>query len=412
MRILSRFLKLGLLLLSVSIPLAHAASEAAEVAEPAKGPHGGRLFEKDGFAVEISIFESGVPPEMRVFSYAKNQPVAPKDVQLSVRLSRLDGEQNQLTFTPEADYLLGNATIVEPHSYAVAVKAVHQGKTYAWQYDSFEGRVELNDRMLNLTGIKTERATARLMTQKLHLFGVIAADPSRQYRIQSPYNAEVQQVLVELGQSVSAGQPLVKLMNTNTLKTFVVKAPASGVVTSRLVNPGQVVAGGTGAAEVMLEVVDFSQVFVELSAFPNDINQLKTGQRVNVFDMHQAEQSQSNISFIAPAMTDGHIARVRAVVDNKNGHWRPGMHVNADIVVAEREVPLAVRKSAVQSFRDMAVVFAKYGNTFEVRMLEFGIEDDEYIEVISGLKPDTEYATENSFLLKADVEKDGASHDH
>lgn len=131
-----------------------------------------------------------------------------------------------------------------------------------------------------------------------------------------------------------------------------------------------------------------------------------------MFDLHQAQQAASTISFIAPAMTEGHIARVRAVIDNRDGHWRPGMHVNADIVVAERKVALAVRKSAVQSFREMAVVFAKYGNTFEVRMLEFGIEDDEYIEVLAGLKADTEYATANSFLLKADVEKDGASHDH
>jgi len=407
MTIFSRIIQLSLILLSLTNPLVYAASEAPEVAEPAKGPHGGRLLEQDGFAVEISIFESGVPPEMRVFTYLGNQPLAPKDVQVNVTLSRLDGEQNQLVFSPEADYLLGNATIVEPHSYAVAVKAVHQGKTYQWQYDSFEGRVELNDRMLALTGVKTERASKRILTQKLHLFGVIAVDPSRSFRIQSPYNAEVQQVLVEPGQQVSAGQPMAKLMNTNTLKTFVVKSPASGVVTRRLVNPGQVV-----SSEPMFEVVDYSQVFVELSAFPNAVKQLKTGQRVDVFDMHQSEQTQSSISFIAPAMTDGHIARARAVIDNKNGHWRPGMHVNADIVVAEREVALAVRKNAVQSFRDMAVVFAKYGNTFEVRMLEFGVEDDEYLEVLSGIKPDTEYATENSFLLKADVEKDGASHDH
>jgi len=38
--------------------------------------------------------------------------------------------------------------------------------------------------------------------------------------------------------------------------------------------------------------------------------------------------------------------------------------------------------------------------------------DDEYIEVLGGLQPNTEYVTENSFLLKADVLKDGASHDH
>jgi len=396
-----------MLFMCSSLPFAHASTEATADVEPATGPHGGRLLEKDGFAVEISIFESGVPPEMRVFSYLGTTPVAPKDVTLNVTLSRLDGEQNQLAFAPEADYLLGDTQIVEPHSYAVAVNAVHQGKTYQWQYDSFEGRVTLNDRMLGLTGITTERAAARLLQQKVHLYGVIAVDPARQFSVQSPYSGQVQQVLVARGQHVNQGQTLAQLINTTTLKTFAIKAPASGVVSQRFVNPGQVV-----ASESLFEIVDYSQVFVELSAFPDDINQINTGQRVAVFDLHQAQQVQSTISFIAPAMTEGHIARVRAVIDNSKGHWRPGMHINAEIVVAEREVALAVRKIAVQTFRDMAVVFAKYGNTFEVRMLEFGAEDDEYIEVVAGLKPDTEYATDNSFLLKADVEKDGASHDH
>ena len=60
----------------------------------------------------------------------------------------------------------------------------------------------------------------------------------------------------------------------------------------------------------------------------------------------------------------------------------------------------------------MPVVFARYDNIFEVRMLEMGETDGEYIEVLGGLKPGTDYVTDNSFLLKADVLKDGASHDH
>lgn len=402
-----RYLTVLVMLLLSSLPAVYAASEAVEPAEPVKGPHGGRLLEKDGFSVEISIFESGVPPEMRVFSYLNAAAIPPADVKLSVTLSRLDGEQNQLQFAPEADYLLGNATIEEPHSYAVAVQAVHQGKTYQWQYDSFEGRVTLNDRMLALTEIGTERATARVLQQKVHLYGVIAMDPSRRFTVQSPYSGQVQQVLVERGQQIRQGQILAQVMNTATLKTFAIKSPATGIVSQRSVNPGQVI-----STEPLFEIADLSQVYVELSAFPKDLKQLSTGQKVEVFDMHQGSSAQSTVSFIAPDMTDGHIARVRALLENSDGQWRPGMHVNADIVVAQREVALAVRKSAVQSFRDMAVVFARYGNTFEVRMLEFGLEDDEYIEVLSGLKLDTEYATENSFLLKADVEKDGASHDH
>jgi len=149
-----------------------------------------------------------------------------------------------------------------------------------------------------------------------------------------------------------------------------------------------------------------------MSAFPESIEKLKAGQLVTIKDLHQHEVAKGKISYISPMMTSGHIAQARAVIDNKEGHWRPGMHVKADIEVDNREVPIAVKSTALQSFRDMPVVFARYDNTFEVRMLEMGETDGEYIEVLGGLKPGTDYVTENSFLLKADVLKDGAIHDH
>ena len=75
-------------------------------------------------------------------------------------------------------------------------------------------------------------------------------------------------------------------------------------------------------------------------------------------------------------------------------------------------MPLAVSTNALQRFRDFDVVFAKVGDTYEVRMLELGAKDNDFIEVIGGLVPGTVYVTDNSFLIKADIEKSGASHDH
>jgi cobalt-zinc-cadmium efflux system membrane fusion protein len=75
-------------------------------------------------------------------------------------------------------------------------------------------------------------------------------------------------------------------------------------------------------------------------------------------------------------------------------------------------VPLAVRRAGIQGFRDFQVVFARFGDTYEVRMLELGISDAEWIEVTGGLSAGTEYVTGNSYLIKADIEKSGASHDH
>lgn len=88
------------------------------------------------------------------------------------------------------------------------------------------------------------------------------------------------------------------------------------------------------------------------------------------------------------------------------------MSVKGQVLIDEKRVPLAVKASALQSFRDFNVVFAKFGDIYEVRMLELGMGDGEMVEVLSGLKSGTEYVTENSFLIKADIEKSGATHDH
>jgi len=89
-----------------------------------------------------------------------------------------------------------------------------------------------------------------------------------------------------------------------------------------------------------------------------------------------------------------------------------GSFVTAQIEVATIDVPLAVKRTGLQAFRDFTVVYAKVGEQYEVRMLELGRHDGEWIEVLGGLKPGTEYVSQNSFILKADIEKSGASHDH
>jgi membrane fusion protein, heavy metal efflux system len=75
-------------------------------------------------------------------------------------------------------------------------------------------------------------------------------------------------------------------------------------------------------------------------------------------------------------------------------------------------VPLAVKTSGLQPFRDFTVVFERIDNTYEVRMLELGETQGEWAEVLGGIDVGAQYVTENSYLIKADVEKSGASHDH
>ena len=49
-----------------------------------RGPHGGRWLADGDFAVELTLFADGVPPEFRAFAYRDREPIDPSTVQLEV----------------------------------------------------------------------------------------------------------------------------------------------------------------------------------------------------------------------------------------------------------------------------------------------------------------------------------------
>ncbi len=375
--------------------------------EEAKGPHGGKLVEQNGLAIEVTIFEQGIPPEMRLYAYYNGKPLEPKQLDAKVVLKRLGGAQDNISFVAEADYLVGNKEVVEPHSFDVVISANYQGKGYNWEYQNHEGRAEISERLIQLSSIKTESVTAKELTFSDTLFGVVAIANDRKFQLHAAYPGLVKSIYVKVGEKVTRGQRLAILTNSETLQDYYLNSPSEGEITEVFVNRGERI-----DETAIVELNDLSTVWIDLSAFPENIERLAIGQEVNVYDLHHHLEVKSKISYIAPKMTGGHIARARAVISNEDGHWRPGMHIKADVDIEKRRVDMAVKATAIQSFRNMPVVFAKFGNVFEVRMVELGARDGEYIEVISGIAPGTEYVTENSFLLKAEVLKDGASHDH
>ena len=82
------------------------------------------------------------------------------------------------------------------------------------------------------------------------------------------------------------------------------------------------------------------------------------------------------------------------------------------VSVTEFEVPVAVSAEAIQSVRDWTVVFGRYGDNLEARPVQLGRSDGKFTEVVNGLNAGEQYAAQNSFLIKADLGKSGASHDH
>jgi len=395
----------------MSLSSENAENEQAEQ-EPEKGPHRGRLLKDMNFVIELAIFETGVPPEFRVWITDNGNAVKPTDVSLGVILTRLGGIEDVINFKPQADYLRGDSVVYEPHSFKVTVKANYQGKDYCWQYDNFEGRTMIEPAVAEALAIGTSTAGPETLKETIDVYGKLASHPESVREITARFAGTIKIVKVSLGQLVKKGQALMTIESNESLKPYTIYAPIDGIVGLRDANPGEQTNG-----RILLSITDNSLLMSELSVFPADRHRLSLGATVWLSIKGHEQPVSGVITQIDTLIQPNQSVIVRAEINNSQtnkGRTQlvAGSFVSAKIEVAEHKVELAVKRSGLQAFRDFTVVFVKIGNEYEVRMLELGRVAGEWVEVLGGLKSGSEYVSENSYIIKADIEKSGASHDH
>lgn len=382
---------------------------AAATTEYERGPHRGRMLRDGDLAIEMTIFEDGVPPEFHVYAYQNDKPLSPSEVELVVELTRLGPKVDRFTFTPREDYLLGGDVVKEPHSFDVKVTATRAGKTSSWTYQSYEGRTTIEAAQADAAGVKVEPVGPASIEEFVSLTGRVGLQPEGRAEVRAWYPGRIMTMTRSIGDRVTKGDTLATITSSESLQTYAIPAPISGVIMERGANVGDV----AGSAPLYV-VADPRKVIAEFFIFPRDAERLRAGQRVAVKNIGGDRVYQGKIEVILPTadmLTQTVIAHV--ALPNPDGvTWRPGQAVEGQVIVASELVPLAVRTRALQRFRDFTVVYARVGESYEVRMLELGRQSPEWTEVLAGVEPGEVYVSDNAFLIRADVEKSGASHDH
>jgi cobalt-zinc-cadmium efflux system membrane fusion protein len=396
------------------VPMAACSTDApsevgeGEAAEEEKGPHRGKMLRDGDFAVEMTVFEDGVPPEFRVYSTRDGKPVDPKSVKLTVTLKRLDGEIEKFAFKPEKDYLVGQGTVIEPHSFDVEVVAASGGIRHVWKYSSPEGQTKISASAAKDGGIEIETVGPQSISDIREVEGVVQLDPAATSEIRAQFPGKVMQVTKAVGDYVKKGQLLARIESSESLQIYPVYSPVSGVVAERNANVGNV-----AYDQPIYVITDPSSTSVVFNIFPRDLGTIRPGQKIIIETLDGKPVADSVLGGYLP---EGNVAagtaQVRASLPNRDGRWRPGIALHGRVMVNAVTVPLAVRTEALQPFRDFTVVYANFGEIYEVRMLELGRKSSEWTEVLGGIKPGTKYAAKGSFLIRQDIEKSGASHDH
>lgn len=398
-------LLLALSMSCVALPVFAAEEEHEDAESFPRGPHNGRLLSDGDFSVELAIFEDGVPPEFHAWAYVDGKQLAPGDWQLNVTLRRLGGRVDQFRFAPSGDFLRGDVVAEEPHSFDVTVNATYQGGRHEWQYPSYEGRLELSDALARQLNVTTAVATAGTLHQNILLYGKTVPDPQGVSHVTARFPGLIRSISADLGQRVKAGDKLIVVEANNSLQPYTITAPIDGIVIQRHANPGEY-----AGDQPLLTIADYSRVWVDLDVFPGDARAITAGQPVQV--RMSGQTANSSILYLNPGAGDTPNVIARVPLDNPDSLWPPGLLVEGEVGVGDIQVPLMIDNLALQTFRDWQVVFIKVGQIYEIRPLTLGRTDGRFTEVLEGLEAGAEYVVVNSYLIKADLEKSGASHDH
>lgn len=197
--------------------------------------------------------------------------------------------------------------------------------------------------------------------------------------------------------------------NDPDLISYQIRAPLTGTVIMRHINNGEFIEKNTS----IYEIADLDTVWVEVGIYPKDLNRVKVGQMIEVLLPGENQSSQARLIYVSPIVEGETItAKAIAELDNPEDIWRPGTFVTVIIMTEKINVPLVVTKGAVQSSEGKDFVFVVTLEGFEKRFVKLGKSDQKGVEVLSGLNLGDEYVANKTFLLKAELGKSAAEHQH
>lgn len=317
------------------------------------------------------------------------------------QLARINPAGNAEFEQASRDFKTAEAELAEHHR--------HHERTQKLVAIGAESREEFEQAT---TKLKTSEAQLEEARQRLERAKqLLAINPERRAELDQSTTklrsaeaelAASRQRLMQLGMSASR---IAALRSANQISSEIaVPAPASGTVTSRAINQGEVVE----ANKELLRVTNLSSVWVIAQVFERDLPRLRVGSGANVTtDAFPNQVFRGQVNYIDPRLDEStRTAQVRIELQNPNNALKIGMYVQVAFGAlgdAERTVPM-VSTTAVQNINNRQIVFAATAqpNVFELRAVRLGAETNGQFPVLEGLTVGERVVTNGSFLLRAE----------
>ena len=268
---------------------------------------------------------------------------------------------------------------------------------------------KISDNAVKNLNIEILEVGSGMVQETVSVSGRVTLNQNGTAQVKARFPGVIRSVVKEPGEVVKAGDTLATVESNDSLQVYAVKSPVAGTIINRTANVGEL------AADTPLFVVaDLSKLWAELFIFSKDGEKLKAGQKVRIQCLDDPVSTESTIALVLPtAEASSQTVVARAVIENADNHWRSGMNIRADVVLSEKQSPLVVKTEAIQRMEGNMVVFVQEeGGTYKAHPVETGMSDSQWTEIKSGLNAGQRYVAKNSFVVKADIGKAGAEHEH
>ncbi|NOS99467.1 MAG: efflux RND transporter periplasmic adaptor subunit [Phycisphaerales bacterium] len=220
-----------------------------------------------------------------------------------------------------------------------------------------------------------------------------------------------------LGMDQTAIEPLIE--SGEVQSRFPIRAPIPGTVVEREVTLGELV---NPEKEALLVLADTENVWVLADVPEARLPSVAIGATAWLGTGGvEAHKHEGSVSYIAP-MVDARTrtAQVRIAVKCEHGSLWPGMFAQVEITAVDRNNPdpapvIAVPEEAIQTIDRRSVIFVPVQNeenTFVQRPVSIDKPVSGLVPIRSGLVEGEQYVAAGSFILKAELGKGSAAHEH
>lgn len=270
-------------------------------------------------------------------------------------------------------------------------------------------RIAISDVKLAAAGARFADAGPAILSDTLSFNGMLRANQETVVQVTPRFPGIVRSITKRIGDSVSKDERMAAIESNQSLTVYDLKAPIGGTVIDRQISLGEYASEQKPA----FVVADLSTIWVDLSIYRQDIKRVRIGDEVLIDPDDGEGDVRGSISYLAPVgSSDTQTALARVVLPNPDGRLRPGLFVTARLVLAKRDVAVAVHVGAIQTLENRTVVFVREeDDRLEARPVELGESDSRLVEIKAGLSAGERYVAANSFVVKAEMGKGEAGHD-